>query len=73
MRRFVWVFLLAGVGLTNTGCMIPGMYSSDPTVRMRTLVNQSENLRTIQDETARFWLVKHPSHLTPDRVDGGFD
>lgn len=73
MRRLLWVLLLSGVGLTNTGCFIPGLYSSDPNIRMRTLINQSEDLRTIQAEMARFWMTNHPSHLTPDRVDGGFD
>jgi hypothetical protein len=40
---------------------------------MKILINQSEDLRTIQAEMARFWMTNHPSHLTPDRVDGGFD
>jgi hypothetical protein len=73
MRRALWVLVLAGVGLANTGCFIPGMYPSDPTQRMKILINQSEDLRTIQAEMARFWMTNHPSHLTPDRVDGWFD
>ena len=38
---------------------------------MMVLMNQSENLRQIEYEMERFWMVDQPSHLTPERVHGG--
>jgi hypothetical protein len=46
-------------------------YPSDPQRRMMVLMNQSENLRQIEHEMERFWMVDQPSHLTPERVHGG--
>ena len=60
------ISLLAG----NTGCLL-NEYPSDPTLRMQVLLNQSEDLRQIQAEWLRFWMVDHPSHMTYDRIDGG--
>jgi hypothetical protein len=34
------------------------------------LINQSEDLRQIELEWERIWFNDHPSHLTPERVDG---
>ena len=42
-----------------------------PQRRMMVLMNQSENLRQIEYEMERFWMVDQPSHLTPERVHGG--
>ncbi|MSR31862.1 MAG: hypothetical protein EXR99_10195 [Gemmataceae bacterium] len=70
MKRYI---LLASVGLAiacNTGCLL-NAYSSDPTMRMKALMNQSEDLRQIEQEWARIWFTDHPSHLTNERVDGG--
>ena len=67
MRRIL--ILAASVLIGTSGCMING-YSSDPNLRMTQLINQSEDLRQIELEWARFWFTDHPSHLTPDRVDG---
>jgi hypothetical protein len=69
MRRVLMlaatVVMLVGVN----GCMI-NAYSSDPNLRMTQLINQSEDLRQIELEWVRFWFTDHPSHLTPERVDG---
>ena len=67
------IFLFSAVGLTilcNTGCLI-NAYSSDPSMRIKALVNQSEDLRQIEQEWSRIWFTDHPSHLTNERVDGG--
>jgi len=42
-----------------------------PDRRLMLLMNQSENLRQIDYEMERFWMVDQPSHLTPERVHGG--
>lgn len=70
MRRML---ILGSVGMMlifNTGCLI-NAYSSDPTMRMKALLNQSEDLRQIEQEWSRIWFTDHPSHLTNERVDGG--
>jgi hypothetical protein len=41
-------------------------YSSDPNVRMRQLLDQTEDLRPMQNEWRRFWFNDQPSHLTPE-------
>jgi hypothetical protein len=68
MRR-LFLVAIAGLVLGNTGCLINSL-ASDPNMRIRELINQSEDLRTIQYEWERIWFVDHPSHLTPERVDG---
>lgn len=68
MRRMLFV-AFAGLVLSNTGCLI-NAYSSDPNLRIRELLNQSEDLRQIEYEWERIWFTDHPSHLTPERVDG---
>jgi hypothetical protein len=61
---------VAGLAFSNVGCFL-NQYPSDKNDRMDVLLVQSENLRQIQGEWRRFWLNDQPSHLTPDRVDGG--
>ena len=68
MRRLLLV-AVAGLVLGNTGCLL-NIYSSDPNLRMRELLNTSEDLRQIEYEWERIWFTDHPSHLTPERVDG---
>lgn len=70
MRRFLLLVVMTFVLAGNTGCLI-NEYPSDPTLRMHVLLNQSEDLRQIQQEWLRFWMVDHPSHMTYDRIDGG--
>jgi hypothetical protein len=68
MRRWLLV-AMAGLILGNTGCLI-NIYSSDPNRRIVELLNNSEDLRQIEYEWERIWFTDHPSHLTPERVDG---
>ena len=72
MRIFTFLLLAAVLGLTcaNTGCVL-NMYDSDPNLRMQQMLNQSEDLRQMRKEVARFWMVDQPSHLSPERTDGG--
>jgi len=70
MRRLVLVAAIAGIGLANTGCLL-NAYSSDPNRRVHQLLNQSEDLRQIENEWERIWFVDQPSHMTPERVHGG--
>ena len=71
MFRKLILGVVAAVALTaNSGCLL-NQYSSDPNVRMQQLLYNSEDLRQIELEVARFWMNDQPSHLTPDRVHGG--
>jgi len=69
MRRWLCWLLLVGTVLGQTGCFI-NRYSSNPIRRMTQLLNTSEDLRQVENEWERFWMVDHPSTLTPDRVSG---
>jgi len=69
MRRVLMLAAAAAFTFGTSGCLL-NAYSSDPNLRMTQLINQSEDLRQIQLEWARFWFTDHPSHLTPERVDG---
>ena len=64
MRR-VWVMGLLAVLTTvsSSGCFL-NMYSPDPIRRYRQLFYQSEDLRLIEDDLERFWMVDQPSTLT---------
>ena len=70
MKRLLLLAAVSTLLVTNVGCFI-NAYSSDPDLRMKELINQSENLRQIQYEWERIWFVDQPSHLTPERVHGG--
>ncbi len=70
MRRVLLLAVVAAIGALNTGCLL-NAYPSNPERRMLVLMNQSENLRQIDYEMERFWMVDQPSHLTPERVHGG--
>ncbi len=70
MRRLLLVLAVSGLVLCQTGCFI-NIYSADPNRRVRELLNQSEDLRQIEYEWERIWFTDMPSHLTPERVDGG--
>jgi hypothetical protein len=69
MRRLLLLVAAAGVILGQTGCFI-NIYSSNPNRRILELLNNSEDLRQIEYEWERIWFTDHPSHLTPERVDG---
>ena len=70
MRRMLFLAGVAAIGFCNVGCML-NAYPSTPDRRVMVLMNQSENLRQIEYEMERFWMVDQPSHLTPERVNGG--
>ena len=70
MRRVLLLAALTGVILSNTGCFL-NIYSSDPNRRVTELLNQSEDLRVIEEEWERIWFTDQPSHLNPNRVHGG--
>ena len=70
MRRTFLVAAIAMTGLANSGCLI-NQYSGDPNVRTSQLLNQSEDLRQLGKEWRRIWFNDMPSHLTPERIDGG--
>jgi hypothetical protein len=70
LRRLGLAVALTAVTLANTGCII-NQYPADPNERLHVLFNESENLRQLRQEWLRFWQIDMPSHLTPERVDGG--
>jgi hypothetical protein len=70
MRRLLFLAALGGLALTNAGCFLP-IYPSDPTRRMEVMLNQSEDLRQIENEWSRFWFTDQPSHMSYDRLHGG--
>ncbi len=70
MKRLLLLAAVTTVIFTNVGCFI-NEYNSDPDLRMKELMNQSENLRQNQYTMERFWFTDMPSHLTPERVNGG--
>jgi hypothetical protein len=69
MRRLLLMVVTAALVLSNTGCLI-NIYSSNPNARITELLNNSEDLRQMEYEWERIWFTDHPSHLTPERVDG---
>jgi hypothetical protein len=70
MRRLLLLAAVAGLALSNTGCLL-NIYSSDPNVRMEQLIFQSEDLRQIHEEWRRMWFTDQPSHMTWERTHGG--
>ncbi|MCS7015202.1 MAG: hypothetical protein RMJ19_08150 [Gemmatales bacterium] len=68
--RMTKAMLLLALVLGQSGCLL-NIWSSDPERRMKQMLTVSENLRMIEDEWERFWLLDQPSHLTPYRVHGG--
>jgi hypothetical protein len=56
--------------LMLAGCL-QNTYSSDPNKRIVELVHDPEELRQIDLEVERFWLIDQPSHLTPARIHDG--
>ncbi len=70
MRKYI-LLVIAGLLLAaGTGCVLPA-YSADPAKRTEQLYNTSEDLRQIQDQWDRVWMVDQPSHMTPYRTHGG--
>ena len=69
MRYFLIACLLACAALTSTGCILPA-YSSDPQRRIKQEMYDSENLRQVNLEWERMWMVDKPSSLTMYRLSG---
>ena len=70
MKRWLMLAAVAAMGVANSGCLL-NLYPSNETDRIKVLMNQSEDLRQVEQEWMRIWMVDQPSHLTPDRVHGG--
>ena len=70
VRKLILSALLGITLLSGTGCLIP-MYSGDPVRRNQQLLYTSENLRQMQDEWERIWLLDQPNHMSPNRRHGG--
>jgi len=70
VRKFILTLTLAWLVSATSGCAIPG-YSGDPSRRAQEEIYTSENLRLMQDEWERFWLLDQPDHMTPFRTHGG--
>jgi hypothetical protein len=73
MRRSVLSSLLVAIAATSlSGCFV-NQYSSDPIRRSRQLFNQSEDLRLLEDDWERFWMVDQPSNMSLKRYHGTGD
>jgi hypothetical protein len=70
MRKLLLTLTMGWLVSMTTGCVIDG-YSGSPERRAQELIYTSENLRLMQDEWERFWLLDQPSHITPYRTHGG--
>jgi hypothetical protein len=55
------------------GVHVFNVYSSDPNRRMEELLNNSEDLRQLEQEWEHIWFTDQPTHLKPDRVSGGVE
>jgi hypothetical protein len=58
-------------GKKKVAPVLLNVYSSDPVIRIQNLLNESEDLRTIQNEWRRFWFNDQLGRLTPERIHGG--
>lgn len=70
IRKLILGLIAALALVGNSGCIL-NQYSSDPNVRMTQLLYHSEDLRQMHNEWRRFWFNDQPSHLSPERVNGG--
>ena len=70
MRRLLLALVFGLLVGTTTGCILPA-YSGDPVRRTQQLLYTSENLRLINDEWERIWMLDQPDHMTPYRTHGG--
>lgn len=69
MRRVLMTGLICVIAASSSGCFM-NMYSADPVRRYRQLFFQSEDLRLIEDEIERFWMIDNPSALSLKRYSG---
>jgi MraZ protein len=45
--------------------------ADDPNQRMRELLNQSDGMRSLEEDREQIWFTDQPSHLNPQRIHGG--
>ena len=69
MKRLLTLGLLLSATVFSTGCFL-NRYSSEPRERMMQLLNESEDLRQINQEKMRWWMNNQPSTLSYDRLNG---
>lgn len=69
-RKAALVAMVLVVTGMQVGCAVP-IYSPDPNVRVRQLINVSEGYRHIPEIWDRFWGLDMPDLATPYRVHGG--
>ena len=69
-RKFLGAACVFLATLACSGCLFLNRYDSDPNVRMKQLLNDSENLRQVREEKQRFWMTNQPSTLSYDRLNG---
>lgn len=69
LRRVLLLGLMAVTTVGSTGCFV-NQYSADPIRRNQQLLFQSEDLRQIEDEWERFWMLDQPSNMTLKRMNG---
>ena len=64
MRRFLLLSVVTGLVLANAGCFL-NIYSSDPNRRMNELLNNSEDLRQIENAASKITVQgdRYPEHL----------
>jgi hypothetical protein len=70
MKRQLVLGLMLTASLFNSGCFFLNRYDSDPNRRMQQLLNESENLRQMNEERIRFWMNGQPSQLSYERLSG---
>jgi len=70
MRRTILGLVLGLAACSQVGCALP-IYSGDPAIRTKELINTSEDYKMILDEWERIWFMDMPSHMSPRRVHGG--
>ena len=70
MRKLILTLTLGWLVSLTSGCALPA-YSGDPSRRAQEEIYTSENLRLMQDEWERFWMLDQPDHMTPYRTHGG--
>jgi hypothetical protein len=67
----VFVAVLCLTGFAFAALHPPTQEAEDSDIRLQVLFNQSEDIGQLREEWSRLWFSDAPSHLTPERVDGG--
>jgi hypothetical protein len=70
LQKLIFILLVSFAVIGSTGC-VHAIFSPDPIRRSNQLLMKSEDMRLIQDEWERFWMLDQPSHMTPFRTHGG--